>query len=773
MQDIVIPHDFNQWNNLNFQQQSTSASDDSREGFVQVTDKSCVPCRTRKVRCDRLAQGCLRCKNRREQCVYDKGVALVMRRLTDALLDPVLSKSETPPPPISYLLPDTNNNNNFLPPSPAHSPFVPDSQMSSSYSSGPIPQSYPAQGVQGQRLKYLDSRRLAGEVSSQWDSFLASANIGTGSVDWQLARPAMAKSLTITLLEASMHSCCLHLKAFQSYRTRISYFCEHLDSLSPSEEAAVTILTSLGARASPHSALLGVAGPDIENGRSTLALNLSAGVRRENAWRKIVDRAVDQCSRLNILHVPTKENVETLVALSNALLFSEVIPDRSRLFHRIAVGLFQDLQRSDLDETDLNEFKSRIGPPLYETDCRISAYAALPFLLKEIDVFQDLEGSGVELPDLDSEDLMSNLERILMVNRNGGRSRQQIEDALSLSGYYVCALQRTLSSLTATRRSKAYLTEMEIFWDKIDRVHGALQWLHRLLDGLRATGCRDHAQGHEHDMDFNRVLTVRLDIRIVDLINLSHCFLEKQRVRMNGQPESRVLEGMLGLSLKRVRKSLKLMAYYSKFLADSVDKHVVYHLVTQLEVIPWVLLAVQRAGEPGGPTSTEYEVSEIELDWFSEALKLACFFTPLAAERLEQMTFGRGSRRVFYQNPAAENNAYAMPSPIPSPTPGFPTPGLFPYPDFNSPFNVSRRRSLGGGYEFPFPENGNGGTFLRELGANDPAASAEFLAGFDFDALRKAASIGSPMPMTPSTGSTTNSNLPIFDDGLWNGTVQW
>lgn len=39
MQDIVIPHDFNQWNNLNFQQQSTSASDDSREGFVQVTDK--------------------------------------------------------------------------------------------------------------------------------------------------------------------------------------------------------------------------------------------------------------------------------------------------------------------------------------------------------------------------------------------------------------------------------------------------------------------------------------------------------------------------------------------------------------------------------------------------------------------------------------------------------------------------------------------------------------------------------------------------------------
>lgn len=203
----------------------------------------------------------------------------------------------------------------------------------------------------------------------------------------------------------------------------------------------------------------------------------------------------------------------------------------------------------------------------------------------------------------------------------------------------------------------------------------------------------------------------------------------------------------------------------------------------------WLFFVVQGTPLLTAPRSSNFSR-------FSEALKLACFFTPLAAERLEQMTFGRGSRRVFYQNPAAENNACsywllsfsfetlfltpliytfpdAMPSPIPSPTPGFPTPGLFPYPDFNSPFNVSRRRSLGGGYEFPFPENGNGGTFLRELGANDPAASAEFLAGFDFDALRKAASIGSPMPMTPSTGSTTNSNLPIFDDGLWNGTVQW
>jgi hypothetical protein len=54
-------------------------------------------------------------------------------------------------------------------------------------------------------------------------------------------------------------------------------------------------------------------------------------------------------------------------------------------------------------------------------------------------------------------------------------------------------------------------------------------------------------------------------------------------------------------------------------LSESLDKHVVYHLVTQLEVIPWVKMAVQRVGEPEGPTSEEYEVSELELNWCAAA----------------------------------------------------------------------------------------------------------------------------------------------------------
>lgn len=82
----------------------------------------------------------------------------------------------------------------------------------------------------------------------------------------------------------------------------------------------VAILTSLGARASPHSALLGIAGPDIENGEGSPDIVLSAGVRRENAWRAIVKRATDLCSSMEILQVPSARNAQTLVAFVQMLM---------------------------------------------------------------------------------------------------------------------------------------------------------------------------------------------------------------------------------------------------------------------------------------------------------------------------------------------------------------------------------------------------------------------------------------------------------------------
>lgn len=36
----------------------------------------------------------------------------------------------------------------------------------------------------------------------------------------------------------------------------------------------------------------------------------------------------------------------------------------------------------------------------------------------------------------------------------------------------------------------------------------------------------------------------------------------------------------------------------------------------QLEMLPnWSIWATQRVGTPGGPISSEYELTEVELDW--------------------------------------------------------------------------------------------------------------------------------------------------------------
>lgn len=69
-------------------------------------------------------------------------------------------------------------------------------------------------------------------------------------------------------------------------------------------------------------ALLGVAGPDlnIEQSKAPQEFVLSAGTRRENAWRALADRAVGLSSRMQILQQPSKQNIEVLVALIQMLM---------------------------------------------------------------------------------------------------------------------------------------------------------------------------------------------------------------------------------------------------------------------------------------------------------------------------------------------------------------------------------------------------------------------------------------------------------------------
>lgn len=80
--------------------------------------------------------------------------------------------------------------------------------------------------------------------------------------------------------------------------------------------------------------------------------------------------------------------------------------------------------------------------------------------------------------------------------------------------------------------------------------------------------------GDEHDIEFDVLIVIRLDQRMLDLLNLAHEFLRRQLVVADQLTlaDRNELEMLFALSDKRVRKCLKLSAFFFKVFVDSLDK---------------------------------------------------------------------------------------------------------------------------------------------------------------------------------------------------------
>ncbi|GAA5983536.1 hypothetical protein JCM10908_000323 [Rhodotorula pacifica] len=666
--------------------------------LVKVTAKSCANCRTRKVKCDRRYPECSRCLKRKEACEYGEDVSIALRP--------------------TWVIPDDEN----LPTaSQLRNPFIASSgvsvrpayQSALPYPMRPSALHNPAAAMRTlsdmqhhQALERINSyqqhsRTVTGSTEGQqqdegrqdeeanqsmtrlWENFLNASNLGQSSSDWRLALPTLATSLTLHLIDASMHSCCFHLPAFHVFSPEVNYFKANIDQLDIASQVIVGILTSLGARASPHSALLGIAGPDVENGEGSPEIVLSAGVRRENAWRAIVKRATDLCSSMEILQVPSARNAQTLVAFVQMLMLAEAKPKTARFFLRTAMGIFRDMQHSDLPLEEVRDIKASVGPTLFECDCRISAYLGMPPLISDDDLYEYFDGTGVHVPDLALEDLGPELDDILDPTY-GPVDRAKLDRALGLTGYFVCSIQRAYASIASSRRpSPRFHTAVPALWSAIDRTHAAVQRLHRRLVQLDYVpeGC-----DKGHSVDYDLLISVRMDERLLDVVHLTHVWLTHLRKLESFVQDRTVLDDLVATSERRVRKCLKLLAFYSKVFYDSLDKHVVYHLFTQLEVLPnWVELAAQRQGESTefGPLPVECVLTETELDWFTRALELACFFTPLAAERLRELNAARRARSLQQQAVPAAAAGYPAFQTGPSSSltlPPPPTPSTFSLP---------------------------------------------------------------------------------------------
>lgn len=88
--------------------------------------------------------------------------------------------------------------------------------------------------------------------SSSTAHVTSNTEIGQRSVDWRLATPQMAKSLSQHLCDAFFESCCFVLPTFSYYRARLPEYRD-LTDIDASTKVAIAAFCAVGARASPHS----------------------------------------------------------------------------------------------------------------------------------------------------------------------------------------------------------------------------------------------------------------------------------------------------------------------------------------------------------------------------------------------------------------------------------------------------------------------------------------------------------------------------------------
>lgn len=90
-------------------------------------------------------------------------------------------------------------------------------------------------------------------------------------------------------------------------------------------QVAVAAFCAMGARASPHSALLGIAVQDPE-GAPSIDSVVAAGTRRETACRGLSERAMSLYQKSQIGDDPSIENLEVTLAMMQMLICTSPSP---------------------------------------------------------------------------------------------------------------------------------------------------------------------------------------------------------------------------------------------------------------------------------------------------------------------------------------------------------------------------------------------------------------------------------------------------------------
>ncbi|KAK4702835.1 hypothetical protein P7C70_g3383, partial [Phenoliferia sp. Uapishka_3] len=451
-------------------------------------------------------------------------------------------------------------------------------------------------------------------------------NIGQDSLDWRLATPQMARSLSQHLCDAFFESCCFLLPAFTYFRSRLPDYRADPAQLDAQEKISIAVFCAVGARASPHSALLGIAASPDDSRDHPQAPLLSAGERRQNACSVLLSKAHTLCFEQGVEDEATEENLAALLALMQMSIFVELKPKKSRSLLRAALGHFKDLQDMAATAEEKMALKKSFALAIYHGDSLTSPAARKACLISDDDLRRYFDHIGIVVPNLPEMELTP----VLISLFNGkDATHSSLKTASHLLMCWTCACQRMFARLvTPANRTLAELSvAIPALWSAIDGTRAAIQHLENVIfnSGTELSAPHTHGpeqHGHIHESDYLSQ-AIRLDRDLLDLNSMLHSVL--LAAAAPGLPT------LLSESTSRVRKGLKTQAFYCKIYLTGV--------VFQLEHNPkWTEMALQRVGEPGGPHDDTEAVSDVELTWFIEGLQHACFYTPSAEPRLAELS---------------------------------------------------------------------------------------------------------------------------------------
>ncbi|BGP18430.1 hypothetical protein JCM10213v2_006496 [Rhodosporidiobolus nylandii] len=488
-------------------------------------------------------------------------------------------------------------------------------------------------------------------------------SLGEKDKEWRVARQEMARMLVVHLVRAFFASCCAYLPSFHGWHDRRQWLLAHVDNLDPASRVAVAAFCAMGARSSPHSALLGIplTSPSPSD---SFAHASAAGVRREQACRALRTQAADLVHLLGTREEATKENLEALMAMAQMLIFDELVPRKSRSMVHSALGQFKELLDSALPPNVKEDLRRHVGLPLLACDAITSAYARKKPLITDRDLLDYFP--GLVPPDPKRQSIQAVLQDCLRehVSAEGLLTHDGIGRASEVVAGWIAHSQRLFAQTAAPKAGgppMSLLASIKDLWQLLDEIHEGVRKLQEMLVHLSYVphGCASDGCADQH----LRFVT-RLDKALLDVFFLLHTLVTESMgfdslVGENGQAAYQESD-------RRIRKALKLVAFYSELYITSRDPHMVYHVIWQLEVLPnWTSMVVQRHGEPGGPASADLEVSETELDWFVKGLVCASYYHPVAIPRLQEL---QQSRRPSY--PAFPSSVLTLPSAGVTPTPG-------------------------------------------------------------------------------------------------------